>query len=264
MSALPSSGPLPDLTRPDVGAALFSTWSVGTPDRQRAAVDAIAATWDSRPWPAPELLSYNVYAGTDGDTLMHHSQWASEAAYHAFFRTHRQERNDEIDSAVPDLKRLGLSSYRYYRGFQAPSAQSDTPDPGSAPGLIVVVEIDFDDPDPELRRSWTDLVIEALENEPDPGLISADFHLIGDGERHLSTDRARVLNYARWTGTETYEAAMAADGPRGGGSSIWDRVRDFPGLVGSSSRSYRFRRSFVAPSAASSRNSANSPEREAR
>ncbi|MEU8722476.1 antibiotic biosynthesis monooxygenase [Streptomyces antimycoticus] len=263
MSALPSSGPLPDLTRPDVGAALFSTWSVGTPQRQRAAVDAIAATWDSRPWPASELLSYNVYAGTDGDTLMHHSQWASEAAYHAFVRTQRQERNDAIDSAVPDLKRLGLSAYRHYRSFQAPSAQSDTPDPGPASGLIVVVEIDFDDPDPELRRSWTDLVIEALENEPDPGLISADFHLIVDGERHLSTDRARVLNYARWSGAETYEAAMAADGPRGGGSSLWDRVRDFPGRVGASSRSYHFRRSFVPPSAASG-NSANSPEREAR
>ncbi|MER8154311.1 antibiotic biosynthesis monooxygenase [Streptomyces sp. NPDC094472] len=259
MSALPSSGPLPDLTRP-VGAALFSTWSVGTPDRQRAAVDAIAATWDSRPWPASELLSYNVYAGTDGDTLMHHSQWASEAAYHAFVRTQRQERNDAIDSAVPDVKRLGLSSYRHYRSFQAPAAQGDTPDPG----LIVVVEIDFDDPDPELRRSWTDLVIEALETAPDPGLISADFHLIVDGERHLSTDRARVLNYARWSSAETYEAAMAADGPRGGGSSLWDRVRDFPGRVGATSRSYRFRRSFVPPSAASARNSANSPERKAR
>ncbi len=260
MSALPSSGPLPDLTRPNVGAALFSTWSVGTPERQRATVDAIAATWDGRPWPAPELLSYNLYAGTDGDTLLHHSQWASEAAYHAFVRTQRQERNDEIDSAVPDIKRLGLSSYRHYRGFQSPTAQSETPDPG----LIVVVEIDFDDPDPRLRRSWIDLVIEALENAPDPGLISADFHLIVDGERHLSTDRARVFNYARWTGVEMYEAAMAADGPRGGGSSLWDKVRDFPGRVGASARSYRFRRSFVPPSAAASRNSVNSPEREAR
>ncbi|MBU3864673.1 antibiotic biosynthesis monooxygenase [Streptomyces sp. 4503] len=247
MSALPSSGPLPDLTRPDVGAALFSTWSVGTPERQRATVDAIAATWDNRPWPASELLSYNLYAGTDGDTLLHHSQWAGEAAYHAFVRTQRQERNDEIDSAVPDIKRLGLSSYRHYRGFQAPAAaQSETVDSG----LFVVVEIDFSDPDPQARRSWVDLVIEALENEPDPGLISADFHLIVDGERHLSTDRARVLNYARWTGAETYEAAMAADGPRGGGSSLWDKVRDFPGRVGASSRSYRFRRGFVRPSAA--------------
>ncbi|MFG2584559.1 antibiotic biosynthesis monooxygenase [Streptomyces malaysiensis] len=258
MSALTSSGPLPDLTRPDVGAALFSTWSVGTPERQRAAVDAIAAAWDGRPWPAPELLSYNVYAGTDGATLMHHSQWADEAAYHAFVRTHRQERNDAIDSAVPGIERLGLSRYRHYRGFQAPAAQGGAQDPG----LIVVVEIDFDDPDPGLRRSWVDLVIEALESEPDQGLLTADFHLIVDGERHLRTDRARVLNYARWTGAEAYEAALAADGPRGG-SSAWDRVRDFPGRVGASARSYRFRRSFVRPSEAPP-NSANSPEREAR
>ncbi|MBI0295275.1 antibiotic biosynthesis monooxygenase [Streptomyces sp. PRKS01-29] len=247
MSVPASSGPLPDLTRPDVGAALFSTWSVGTPERQRATVEAIAATWDSHPWPTPELLSYNLYAGTDGDTLMHHSQWADEAAYHAFFRTQRERRNDAIDSAVPDIKRLGLASYRHYRGFHAPAAaQGDTTDPG----LFVVVEIDFDDPDPQVRRSWVDLVIEALESEPDPGLLSADFHLIADGERHLSTDRARVLNYARWTDVAAYEAALAADGPRDGGSSAWDRVRDFPALVGASSRSYRFRRSFVRPSAA--------------
>ncbi|WP_413801366.1 antibiotic biosynthesis monooxygenase [Streptomyces iranensis] len=249
MSAPTSSGPLPDLTRPDVGAALFSTWSVGTPERQRATVDAIAATWDSSPWPAPELLSYNLYAGTDGDTLMHHSQWADEAAYHAFFRTQRRQRNDAVDSAVPDIERLGLAyyrHYRHYRGLQAPAAgQGATTDPG----LFVVVEIDFNDPDPQARRSWVDLVIEALDSEPDPGLLSADFHLIADGERHLSTDRARVLNYARWTDVEAYEAALAADGPRGGGSSAWDRVRDFPALVGASSRSYRFRRSFVRPSA---------------
>ncbi|MGW5448880.1 antibiotic biosynthesis monooxygenase [Streptomyces asiaticus] len=247
MSAPTRPGPLPDLTRPDVGAALFSTWSVGTPERQRAAVDAIAAAWDSRPWPAPELLSYNLYEGTDGDTLMHHSQWADEAAYHAFFRTQRQQRNDAIDAAVPDIKRLGLAYYRHYRSFQAPAAaaQGATTDPG----LFVVVKIDFNDPDPQVRRSWVDLVIEALESEPDPGLLSADFHLIADGERHLSTDRARVLNYARWTDVEAYEAALAADGPRGGGSSAWDRVLDFPARAGASSRSYRFRRSFVRPSA---------------
>ncbi|MCQ8191551.1 antibiotic biosynthesis monooxygenase [Streptomyces rugosispiralis] len=243
MATPTSSGPLPDLTRPDVGAALFSTWSVGTPERQRATVDAIAAEWDSRPWPAPELLSYNLYAGTDGDTLLHHSQWADEAAYHAFFRTQRQQRNDAIDGAVPGIKRLGLAYYRHYRGFRA--AQGETADPG----LFVVVEIDFNDPDPQVRRSWVDLVIEALENEPDPGLLSADFHLIADGERHLSTDRARVLNYARWTDEAAYEAALAAGGPRDGGSSAWDRVRDFPARVGASSRSYRFRRSFVRPSA---------------
>ncbi|GLV78767.1 antibiotic biosynthesis monooxygenase [Streptomyces hygroscopicus] len=253
MSVLTIPGPLPDAARPDVGAALFSTWSVGTPERQRAAVEAIAATWDSRPWPAPELLSYTVYAGTDGDTLMHHSQWADEAAYHVFFRTRRQERNDAIDSAVPDIKRLGLSSYQRYRSFTAPAAQAD----GADPGLFVVAETDFDDADPRLRRNWVDLVVEALESEPDPGLLSADFHLIVDGERHLSTDRARVLSYARWTGAEAYEAAMAAEGPRAG-SSAWGRVRAFPGLVGSASRRYHFRRSFV-PASTSAPEFTNSP-----
>ncbi|MET8008563.1 antibiotic biosynthesis monooxygenase [Streptomyces sp. NPDC005271] len=239
-----AAGPLPDPARPDSGIALFSTWSVGTPDRQRATVDAIAAAWDDRPWPTPALLSYNVYGGTDGDTLLHHSQWTSEDAYHAFVRTQRQERNDDIDRAVPGIERLAIAGYRHYRAFST-VVEGDTPDPG----LIVIVNIDFGRPAPELRREWVDTVIEALEAEPDPGLLTADFHLIVDGERHLSTDRARVLNYARWTTEEAYEAAVTGDRPRGG-SSAWDRVRDFPGFLGTEVRRYRFWRSFTRPQSA--------------
>ncbi|MCZ9345295.1 antibiotic biosynthesis monooxygenase, partial [Streptomyces sp. TRM76130] len=105
----------PDLTRPDAEAPFFSTWRVGTPERQRQAVEAIARTWERRPWPADGLRSYHVYTGHDGETLLHHSQWASEQAYEAFVRTHRQERVDEIDTAVPGIERLRLGRYRRYR-----------------------------------------------------------------------------------------------------------------------------------------------------
>jgi hypothetical protein len=54
---------------------MVSTWRVGTPERQRSAVDAIARTWQSRPWPDVGLLSYSVLTGEDGDTLLHYSQW---------------------------------------------------------------------------------------------------------------------------------------------------------------------------------------------
>jgi hypothetical protein len=105
----------PDLTRPEVGAPFFSTWRVGTAERQRQAVEAIARTWERRPWPAADLLGYHVYTGHDGSTLLHHSQWASEQAYEAFVKVHRQERNDEIDTAVPGIERLRLGRYRRYR-----------------------------------------------------------------------------------------------------------------------------------------------------
>ncbi|QKV92604.1 antibiotic biosynthesis monooxygenase [Streptomyces sp. NA02950] len=233
------AGPLPDLARPDVGAALFSTWSVGTPERQRAAVDAIAAAWDSRPWPTPDLLSYNVYAGTDGDTLMHLSQWSSEESYHAFVREHRTERIADIDSAVPGIKRMGIGNFRRYRGFSG-TAGGTAP----APGLIVVIDIDFDAPDPVLRRNWVDAVIETLRTVPRPGLISADFHLNLDGRARLGTDRARVLNYAQWTDEEAYEAAVLAD-RRPGGPAARDRMRGLPGFARSESMRYHFARSFT-------------------
>lgn len=44
----------PELDRPDVLAPFFSfsTWRVGSPARQRLSADAIARTWERRPWPS--------------------------------------------------------------------------------------------------------------------------------------------------------------------------------------------------------------------
>ncbi|MEK8172570.1 hypothetical protein NKH77_35405 [Streptomyces sp. M19] len=38
---------------------------------------------------------------------MHHSQWKDREAYATFVRTHRQERVDDIDAAVPGIVRQG-------------------------------------------------------------------------------------------------------------------------------------------------------------
>lgn len=132
----------PDLARPDASAPFFSTWRVGTPERQRQTVDAIARTWEIRPWPAEDLRGYHVYTGHDGSTLLHHSQWASEQAYEAFVKTHRQERVDEIDTAVPGIERLGLGRYRRYRS----AAREDRA--AVVPGCIVIVDIEFEGPTP--------------------------------------------------------------------------------------------------------------------
>ncbi|WKX74432.1 antibiotic biosynthesis monooxygenase [Streptomyces sp. XD-27] len=231
----------PDPARPDVGAALFSTWSVGTPERQRATVDAIAATWEGRPWPDRNLLSYSVYAGTDGDTLMHYSQWTSEEAYFDFVRNHRQERNDEIDTAVPGIKRVGINSYQLYR--------SHVPDPArraaEAPGAIVTVDIRFDAEASGRRREWVDTVIEALTatSSPDCGLLGAHFHLLADGEAHLSSAEDRVFNYAEWTSEEVYDESFAA--VAGAPSPAWEKVLEFPGFLGTTVRRYHLLRSFT-------------------
>ncbi|GAA2257040.1 antibiotic biosynthesis monooxygenase [Streptomyces indiaensis] len=203
----------PDPTDPRVGAPLFSTWRVGTPERQRQAVEAIGRAWEGRPWPAGDLLAYHVYAGQDGSTLMHYSQWTGEQAYETFVRTHRQERVDEIDTAVPGIERVGLGRYRRYRSRER--AVGDA----RVPGLIVTVRIDFEDGTRERREEWVDLVVKGLGDDPagHAGLLSAHFH--------LSTDGGHVLNYAEWESTGAYEAAMATPS-----TDSWERVRTYPGL----------------------------------
>ncbi|WP_411092056.1 antibiotic biosynthesis monooxygenase [Streptomyces sp. 049-1] len=217
----------PVLDRPDVQAPFFSTWRVGTPERQRLTVDAVARTWERRPWPADGLLGYHVYTGHDGSTLLHHSQWASEQAYEAFVKTHRQERVDEIDTAVPGIERLALGRYRRYR--------SGTRETGTAPvpGCVVIVDVEFESPDPGRQRAWVDAVFEALESEPEqhPGGISAHFH--------LGTDGARVLNYAEWESAQAHIDALAAPGEGiGSATAAWRRVQNWPGLKSSTVARY--------------------------
>ncbi|MEU3250353.1 antibiotic biosynthesis monooxygenase [Streptomyces sp. NPDC006997] len=205
----------PDLTRPDAGAPLFSTWRVDGPDRQRATVDAIARTWERRPWPASGLLAYHVYTGTDGATLLHHSQWTAEHAYEAFVKTHRQERVDEIDTAVPGIRRLGLGRYRLHRSHARAAGD------GRVPGLVVTVRIDFEPPAAGRREDVTDTVLAVLGTDADAerGLISA--HL------HLSADGTHVLDYAEWESGAAYDGSLAAPS-----SPRWERVRTLPGVRG--------------------------------
>ncbi|MER6998427.1 antibiotic biosynthesis monooxygenase [Streptomyces sp. NPDC000410] len=212
---------IPDLTRPGVGSVKVSTWHVGTPERQKAAVEAIASAWQSRDWPAVGLLSYSVYTSNDGTALLHYSQWTGEEAYQEFFRTFRDERNSEIDEAVPGIERVGLNSYELYRSEKE---AGDT----RVPGCVVIVEVDFDGPDPARQRDWIDAVFTAIDSDPDthPGGISAHFH--------TGTDGTRVLNYAEWESDQAHREALEAPGSGvGSATEQWARVQQYPGLAGS-------------------------------
>ncbi|WP_172386401.1 antibiotic biosynthesis monooxygenase [Streptomyces sp. MNP-20] len=164
----------------DAGLTFFSTWRLGTPERQRAAADAIARAWESREWPHEGLLSYSVYEGLDGRTLMHHSQWRDEQAYQDFFARGRDERNAEIDAAVPGIERVGLTKTSRYR--------SVGPEAGVPTGFTTV-EADLEGADPDRRRGWADASLAAHAGVP--GLVAA--------HAHLSTDGTRGLTYAQWT-----------------------------------------------------------------
>ncbi|CAL9420836.1 antibiotic biosynthesis monooxygenase [Streptomyces griseomycini] len=225
----------PDLTDPRIGASLFSTWRVGTPERQQEAVEAIGRTWERRAWPASGLLGYHVYTGEDGETLLHYSQWASEQAFEAFAKTHRQERVDEIDTVVPGIERVALHRYRHYRS----GAREDA---GAVPGCVVIVDVEFDGPDAARQRAWVDAVLEALESDPrpHPGGISAHFH--------LGTDGTRVLNYAEWESARAHADALAAPGSGvGSATAAWERVQRWPGLRSSTVRRYEHALGLVPP-----------------
>ncbi|MFF5449231.1 antibiotic biosynthesis monooxygenase [Streptomyces sp. NPDC012888] len=214
----------PDFARPGVGEVKVSTWRLGSPERQRAAVDAIARTWQSRDWPDLGLLSYTVLAGTDGDTLLHYSQWTSHEAYEEYFRSLRDDRNSEIDAAVPGIDRVALHGYRHYRSEGTPVR---------TPGSVVVVEADFDPAVPDAARTFTDLVFEALATDPSPaaGGLSGNFH--------LSVDGTRMLNYAEWESEQAHVDALAAPGDGiGSATPEWREVMEFPALRSSGFRRY--------------------------
>ncbi|MEO3977082.1 antibiotic biosynthesis monooxygenase [Streptomyces sp. CAU 1734] len=210
----------PDIGRPGVGVVKVSTWDVGTPERQRAALAAIARAWRSREWPDAGLLSYTIHAGEDGRTLLHYSQWTGEEAYRDFVRTHRDERNAEIDAAVPGVARLDLHSYELY-----PDGVRGAGDP-RIPGAVVVVEAELDGSGGERRRAGVDGVLAAPAGDA-PDEAGAGAGKIS-GWLHLGTDGTRILHYAEWETADAHRAAR--DDPGEGAGGAWQRLRSLPGV----------------------------------
>lgn len=220
---------MPDLTRPDVGLVWASEWHVGSAEAQRRAADAAMTAWDGAPWPEG-LLSHTVLLSTDGTSVAHYSQWTGRDAVTAFRRTDPPGRVDGILAAVPEIDRRQLVEYELYRSMS-------TRDEGRVPGCVVLVEVEFDGPDPARQRAWIDAVFEALETDPHPpsGGISGHFH--------VSTDGTRVLNFAEWESEQAHIDALAAPGDGvGSGGSRWHRVQNYPGLLRSRVTRYRYHR----------------------
>ncbi|MEW2391465.1 antibiotic biosynthesis monooxygenase [Streptomyces venezuelae] len=178
-----STGTLPDPARADGGLTFISTWSTGSPERLRATLDAVAKAWETRPWPHEGLLSYTVYAGSDGSTVLHYSQWRDEEAYQDFFAgaaNGRDARNTEIDAAVPGIERLGLNKTRLYRSWEGSG--------GDGSGTVAIALTDFESPDPEGQRAWSDRAVEALDagTADSSGPYAAHLHLTLDGKRVIT------------------------------------------------------------------------------
>ncbi|GAA3396954.1 antibiotic biosynthesis monooxygenase [Streptomyces roseoviridis] len=188
----------PDLRRPGVGLVMASRWRVGTPERQQQTVRAIRAAWLSRDWPDGGLLSYSVLVGSDGDTLLHYSQWTGEEAYQDFFRTHRDDRNAEIDAAVPGIERVGLR--RLAPPFRTTVYEAEGRG-AVVPGCVAAVLVEVGPEGPE-----------ALADALEAGGGGA-----GDGRiasyAHLTVDGTHLFHYSEWESETAHVCRQAETGP---------------------------------------------------
>ncbi|MEV0698155.1 hypothetical protein AB0I53_09580 [Saccharopolyspora sp. NPDC050389] len=178
---------LPDITRSDVGTILVSPWLVGTPQRQRDAVDSTIAEWRVAPWPSA-FLSLNCFVSDDGTTVLNYAQWTDDDAHREFVRTYRPTLVRGIDEAVPGIERPGLVRYRLHGSVIAPDARHGD--------LVAVFTYDTDNI--EQARQLADDARSQITPELPPGLIAAHFHINVDG--------TRVLIYEEWAD----EAAAAS------------------------------------------------------
>ncbi|WP_020668157.1 hypothetical protein [Amycolatopsis nigrescens] len=184
---------LPEITRPDAGLVLSSEWTVPA-GRQTDAMDAAMTAWEHTPWP-DGLLSYTVYAGTDGTTLLHYSQWTGEDAVDKFSAVDPPERVRGILDAVPGIERHGVTRYRLHRS-------GGRHDPAEPPGAIVVVGFETED-----RAAATGLVDQLvdgrLDEAPDtPATTDLGVHF------HVALDGHRILNYTQWPDEQAHQQVV--------------------------------------------------------
>ncbi|MFE7119061.1 antibiotic biosynthesis monooxygenase [Streptomyces sp. NPDC057654] len=179
----------PDFARPDAGTALVSEWLTGTPERSRAAADAVLDQWQSNELPEA-LLSLSNFIAEDGAGILHYAQWTSDDAHRAYVKVHRPVMIERIDAEIPGIERPGLTRYRHYR-----SVVADRTTPAT---VLIAVHLKADSD--QLRQEWVDLTTDTAENEPPAGLVAAHFHLAEDGQG--------ILNLAEWTDVQAHAEAL--------------------------------------------------------
>ncbi|MCF3102146.1 antibiotic biosynthesis monooxygenase [Streptomyces roseoverticillatus] len=184
------------LQQPTAGITLMSRWITGTPERSRAAADALldASAGDA----AGAQLALHVFEDVDGAGLLTYAQWTSAEDHLAFVREGRATRVARVDTLVPGIERPGLDRTHLYR--------STVLDADGAAELFVVTRHDTGGR-PEDRRAWADARAAALTDAGHEGLLAAHFHLTVDGER--------VVEIAEWSSAAAdTEGLEAAHGPR--------------------------------------------------
>ncbi|MQA12262.1 MAG: hypothetical protein GEU98_27770 [Pseudonocardiaceae bacterium] len=136
---------------------------------------------------------------TDGRTVLHYIQSTDENAVRRFVSTGKAAWTRAVEDAAPPFQRHGVVGYQVYRGRYFT-------DDAQAPGCVVAVRREFDDPDPRRTRAWVDAMFAATgDAAPLPGMIAAHMH--------VSIDGSRVLNFAQWTSEQAHQA-LVSDTPQ--------------------------------------------------
>ncbi|MGW2224690.1 hypothetical protein [Streptomyces formicae] len=172
-----------DLIHPDAGTVLISEWRTGTPERTRAAADAVIQEWAAAEAP-PARLAQHLFVATDGTGLLHYAQWTSDEDHLAWARAYRTAVISRVDTLVPGIERPGLNRTRLHR--------SVVHDAEHSPGVFAI--------------TMTEDVEQTLENASTPatGLLATHLHLTADG--------GRAIVVSEWTDAAAHEGA-AADAP---------------------------------------------------
>lgn len=211
----------PVITRADAGIALITVRYVGDTARQRSVAEEAGLSRAEESWPGG-LLSWSLFASTDGQALMAYEQWAGDDALDAALTG-----PEPYVPGIPGTEPSVPVCYRVHR--------SNVIDDGQGVVGCVVTPV-FDTDGPERQRHFIDEIFAMTQDvKPMPGSIAAHFHTSADG--------TRVFNYAEWRDEQSHVDALTADDPK----QVRRRVSgEIPGVRPSGYRRWHLHTALVA------------------
>lgn len=183
----------PVVTREDARLVVITVRHMGDTAMQQSVAESAAAGRSESPWPEG-LLSWSLFASTDGQALMAYEQWADDAALDVTLAA-----QSPYATGIPGTESSAPVRYRLHRSHLNEVETAKV-------GCVVTPVFDVDGP--QRQRHFIDEVFAMTADVPPmPGSIAAHFH--------TSLDGTRVFNYAEWSDEQAHVDMVTADDPHG-------------------------------------------------